>query len=688
MTDVGEATPLRVRSPGEIEAVLGLLPDPVVIIDEAMCVVAANRAAECFFGRRIDEFRGRAPFEVIHPDDLPLLLSSFEEVLNKEVGSPIELRVRAADGEWRLVELVGGTHHYPGGLWQVSTFRDLTQRRRWEVAAAQPERFRTVVESAAVVLLLLDTSGSIHSVSGAMCRQLGHDPSRVVGSRLVDWVVDGERGQVGALLDDATRRPGLTVFEAMLRHKDGRAIPYQLSVVNLLDDPVVSGLVVSGQDISSRRALEERLAHLANHDPLTGLANRARLLEHLDACRTSALAPERLGVLFLDLDRFKRVNDLYGHDVGDHLLVTIGRRLRAAVRPLDLVARLGGDEFVVVCPDLESPRALAALANRLEAVVADPMKIGGVTVQVFTSVGMITGDAATTAESLLAEADGAMYAVKQRRRGHTSGTRLRVAERRELAEHLRVALAGDPADAGLCVHYQPIVDVSNGRTVAAEALVRWDHPTLGMLQPLQFLAVAEDAGLDVALGSWVLRTAAAQLESWNRSAKTALSAISVNLFAAQLADPGFEALVLDVISDSGIEPSRLCLEVTETAMLERVAGGRTGEAIVRLASIAEHGVRLAIDDFGTGYSSLTHVRDYPADVLKIDRTFVADVLTDDAAAGICAAVVTLAHATGKWIIAEGVETPEQLARVAELGADHAQGFLFGAAVPAAQFHRS
>ena len=295
--------------------------------------------------------------------------------------------------------------------------RDVTDRRQWELAAAQPERFRGIVESAAVVLLLLDVDGVVLSTSGAMCRQLGHDPVRVVGSRLLDWIVDDERAEATAALADATRDARGATFEVSFRHKDGRSIPYQLSVVNLLDDPMVNGLIVSGHDIAERRELEERLAHLASHDPLTGLANRAQLLDALATHRANVDDPDELGVLFIDLDGFKAVNDRYGHDAGDHLLVTIGGRLRATVRATDLVARLGGDEFVVVCPGGESLDVLDALVRRINDVMSEPVVAGGVTLPVGASVGMVTGAAASTADGLLAAADEAMYLEKQRRRG-------------------------------------------------------------------------------------------------------------------------------------------------------------------------------------------------------------------------------------------------------------------------------
>ena len=647
-----------------------VLPDPVVVLDDQMRLVDANRAAERFFGVRAADWSGRVPLDLIHREDVAIVLSSFEEVQKKATGSPIELRVRAADGSWRLVELIGGSYHSDDGLRIVNTIRDLTQRRRWEVAAAQPERFRTLVENAATIIMLIDADGRIHSVSGAVTRQLGHDPTLVVGSRLVDWVVACERERAHEEITRASSKPGTSLFELELAHRDGRAVPYQLSVVNLLDDPVVAGLVISAHDISARRELEERLAHLAAHDPLTGLANRTALLEHLASTRADAgHDPGGLVLFFVDLDRFKSINDLYGHEVGDRMLVNIALRLRGAVRPGDFVARFGGDEFVVVCADLDAGSA-DVVGARLETVISDPLNVNGLTLQVFASVGAVDGRAGSDAEALLAEADAAMYVEKLRRRGEERPQPLPLTERRELAEALRRALEGDPRAAGLRLHYQPVVALPGVTSFGAEALVRWQHPTLGPLAPAHFLPVADEAGLSSRLGAWVLGEAIASLHDLDR-AGIRLSMMAVNLAPAQLVDPELPDLVTELLVVHGVEPARLCLEMTESAMLERAEPGSMSAASARLQVLKARGVALAIDDFGTGFSSLVHVRDLPFDHLKIDRSFVDGVDRDPSAAGICEAVVALAHATGKRVIAEGVARIEQHERMVELGADFA-----------------
>jgi diguanylate cyclase (GGDEF)-like protein len=427
----------------------------------------------------------------------------------------------------------------------------------------------------------------------------------------------------------------------------------------------------------------------ALHDPLTGLANRGLLMDQLgQALARARRRPGSVAVLFLDLDRFKVLNDSLGHAVGDDLLVEVARRLERVMRSADTVARLGGDEFVVLAEAVASVDEALALARRLREAIAVPIPVGpGPRVVVTASVGIAlsapdldpgTGDpddaaavVAATPASLLWDADVAMYRAKDSGRDRVqlfeAGLRAGSVGRFQSETMLRRALDHD----GLRLHYQPLVDLPTGGLAGAEALVRLQDPDRGLIAPAEFIPVAEETGLVVPLGSWVVGEAAAQAAAWQalQPLDSPPMVVSINLSGRQLATPGFAVEVGAAIARSGADPFHLCFEVTENTLLD--AGGGS---VAALEGLKDLGVRLAIDDFGTGHSSLTWLRRIPADFLKVDKTFVSGLGTDPGDTAIVRAVLDLGQALGLTTVAEGVETPEQLAVLRELGCDWAQGF--------------
>jgi diguanylate cyclase (GGDEF)-like protein len=414
----------------------------------------------------------------------------------------------------------------------------------------------------------------------------------------------------------------------------------------------------------------------AAEDALTGLANRTLFLDRLRAV-TDARSP--LAVLFLDLDDFKLVNDGWGHDTGDQLLCEVADRLRAAVRPGDLVARLGGDEFTVLCEGVAGEREALAIARRLHEALEDPFEIAGQRRHVRASIGcrVVTESVVGAAEALLRDADVAMYQAKEAGRNrielYSEETRRRILRRLEVEQELRAAV-----EAGtLAVHYQPQVDLLSGRVAGVEALARWTHPRLGTVTPVEFIAVAEETGLIGPLGAFVLGETCRQLARW-RSQGLQLAA-TVNVSAHQLGDPGFVESVARHLGANGLEPAALCLELTEGALM-----GAGEQPLHALAALKGLGVYVAIDDFGTGYSSLASLKRLPVEVVKVDRSFVDGLGTDPDDSAIVASVLSLAHAMGLHVIAEGVETPLQAAELVALGCTVAQGFLWSPAVPAEQ----
>jgi diguanylate cyclase (GGDEF)-like protein/PAS domain S-box-containing protein len=432
------------------------------------------------------------------------------------------------------------------------------------------------------------------------------------------------------------------------------------------------------QDITSQKTTEEELTRLALHDHLTGLPNRTLFLDRLGlALRRQEREGGVVAVLFVDLDRFKTVNDTLGHAAGDQLLVAVADRLARVLRPGDTIARLGGDEFAVVCDGLAGPGGAQELALRVLNAAGLPVVVEGQEVITSASIGIAVSEPEATPDTMVRDADVAMYQAKEAGRNRFAifdpASRARNLARLRRADELRLALERSELE----IFYQLEVDLAEESATGVEALVRWQHPSLGLLGPSEFIEVAEDTGLVVALGEWVLREACAELARRDRHFGSGGLRLSVNLSARQLGVAELIDTVREVLRETGLDPARLCLEITESVLMDDVES-----AIEALLGLKALGVRLAIDDFGTGYSSLSYLRRFPVDVVKLDRSFVAGLGVDPAATAIVAAVVNLAHALGITVVAEGVETEEQLVALRALRCDRAQGYYWNAPLPA------
>ncbi len=427
-------------------------------------------------------------------------------------------------------------------------------------------------------------------------------------------------------------------------------------------------------DITEARQAEARVTWLAHYDALTGLANRALLQANLERVLTGRRARESVSLLYIDLDLFKEINDGLGHGAGDAVLIETARRLEHAVRPRDLVARLGGDEFVVLADGADA-RAAQMIAERILTALAQPIDLDGQTAHVGASIGIATapGDA-LSAGDLLRAADVAMYHAKAAgRRGFAvfdPEMQTRVRERRELELDLRAAIRLGQ----LQLHYQPLLDLTSGQTVGHEALLRWQHPTRGLVAPDDFIPIAEETGLIVEIGQWVIREALHEASGW-----PAHMAVAVNLSPAQLRDKALLSTIIQTLASSGVAPGRLELEITETMLLQD-----TQEVLSLLHKLRELGVRIALDDFGTGYSSLNYLRSFPFDKIKIDRCFIAELTAREDCQAIVRSVLSMASDLNMVTTAEGVEAFEQLEALRAGGCDQAQGYLFSKAVPAAE----
>jgi len=463
------------------------------------------------------------------------------------------------------------------------------------------------------------------------------------------------------------------MYEALARRPDGREVHVQVVTMPRRN---ARGRVVSLfgtlQDITARKRVEEQLIHLARYDALTDLPNRVLFKDRLSVAIAQARRlGKRLAVLFLDLDRFKNVNDSFGHDIGDRLLREVARRLRGSVRSSDTVSRQGGDEFIILLPEIDSEKAAAYVAGKVLAALADPIALGETELLVSASVGIACypengGDA----ETLLRNADAAMYAVKAAGRGHfqfySAEMNARAHERLMLESDLRRAIERGE----LFLQYQPQVALGSGAIIGIEALVRWRHPVRGIVPPMDFIPIAEESGLIVAIGDCVLAGACHQQARWVREG-IARGPIGVNVSATQFRQPGFVQGVMLALERAGLAPEQLELEVTESVVMHGVDIARE-----KLAALDALGVSLAIDDFGTGYSSLSYLKQFPLDRLKIDRSFVSGLPEDKESGAIAQAIISMGRSLDLKVIAEGIETPEQAAYLASMGCDEGQGFLY------------
>ena len=546
---------------------------------------------------------------------------------------------------------------------------------------ASERQFSALIQHSTDVLMVLDHRNCFTYLSPTAARLLGMSETSAIGHSLLDCVHPSDRTAVSNAL--ATTRHG--DIEALpdfrLKHHSGDWAWLMGRARDLSNDPAVGGIVFNAQEINDRKEAEQSLQRQATHDALTGLPNRSLLGELLNhAIGRFRRYGDLVGVMFIDLDHFKLINDGQGHRVGDELLISVAERLLKQLRQDDTIARFGGDEFVAI---LNAPpgqdTTLAKAAKRLLSVFDQPFDIAGVRRVVTASAGLAISAGAVTAEEVIGNADAAMYLAKER--GRSCLQYFDEELRDELME--RIELENDLSRARerrqLRLHYQPIFSTNPRRLAGFEALLRWEHPERGLIMPDQFITASEQSGLIVELGTWVLNQATTQLRAWVDQHPKAGVYMSVNVSPVQLRDPTFPDLVQSVLGDCDLPASSLCLEVTETALMERRE--RSIEALQRLRDL---GVILAIDDFGTGQSSLAYLRDLPVHALKIDKSFVQHMEGRPSDHSIVAAIQILADEYGLKTIAEGVETESQDMTVQALGCDMLQGYGLGRPMPADQ----
>jgi diguanylate cyclase (GGDEF)-like protein/PAS domain S-box-containing protein len=549
-------------------------------------------------------------------------------------------------------------------------------------AARNERRFQSMVQYSSDLITLLGTDLRVTYQSPAVKEMLGRSPEEFLGMSLENLVHPDEvsiaQSQVAKVL-----RGGLastSTCELRMAHRDGQWRTLNVVITNLFDEADVGSIVLNSRDVTDRRLLEQELNHQAFHDTLTGLANRALFVDRLShAMDRDGRQDNPVAVLFLDLDDFKAVNDSFGHPVGDDLLVEVAKRIRSATRPSDTVARFGGDEFAVLVESGTMPEAAYVVAERIIEALTAPFRIFASDIVVRASIGIaIAQQPHETTDDLLRDADLAMYVAKRNGKGRFETYRPKMHEdvlrRLETEVGIREGLDLRQFE----VFYQPIVDAHSGHLVAAEALVRWHHPTRGLLAPLDFIEVAEDTGLIVPLGAQVLSAATSQVQAWRQLGVVDEEFyLSVNLSTRQLQESELANSVARALVESGLPSKALVLEVTESGLIESL-----DVTVPRLLALRSLGVRLAIDDFGTGYSSLSYLADLPINFVKIDKSFVDRITSGTEGSAVVRGIIDLSHAIGFTCIAEGVERADQHHILAELGCGYLQGYLFGHPVSA------
>jgi diguanylate cyclase (GGDEF)-like protein/PAS domain S-box-containing protein len=618
----------------------------------------------------------------VHPDDRAAVMAEADRC--SATGDPFQFEYRKVGRDGRVVwvrdEAVlirddQGKPLYWQGINLDVTVQRIAEAERW----ASEERFRAAFVHAPIGMALVGEDGRWLQVNRALCDLLGYTESELLATT---WkAVTHPDDLTGPVLQERFANHDDATFHVEKRYlrKDGQVVWALVNFAFVRDDAGRARYAICQiLDMTARKALEAELWHLALHDSLTGLPNRALFADRLAYALAQRRRDDLVAVLFLDLDRFKLVNDTLGHDAGDRLLVAAAERLSRCLRQEDTLARFGGDEFAVLLDGLEAPEEATRVAERLTVALREPIFLDGQETFVGVSIGVAFGrPVISRPEELLRHADLALYRTKAN--GRASYTVFdpsmhdQTARILELETDLRHALERGE----LILHYQPIVDLVSGRIAGTEALVRWQHPTRGLVGPADFIALAEETGLIAPLGAWVLKEACRQAARWQPSTATEPPFIvSVNLSARQFRSPDLADDVARVLRETGLPPAALQLELTERVLVEEETA-----ALTVLRALKALGVRLAVDDFGTGYSSLGYLRHLPVDALKIDRSFVRGLETDPGCAAIVDAITALARALTIDVTAEGIETKEQLRQLREAGCAWGQGYLFGAPVP-------
>ena len=667
-------------------ALLQQLPAGVFLTDAQGEIRYVNDRWRLLAGLTADQAAGSGWIQALHPDDREPVLQTWREAIQNSAEFVTEHRFRTPSGrvKWlntRATPLLDRAGRITGYLGVNADIADLKQTE--ETLRASEARFRSYFELPLIGIALTGADKRWWEVNDRLCEMLGYRRAQLLSMTWVELTHPDDLGIDVMQFERVIGRriEGYSVDKRFIR-QDGALLYAEVSTRCVRRaNGAVDYFVMVAQDITERKEAEERIQHLAHYDVLTGLPNRALLGDRLlQALARAGREHAQVGVILVDIDRFKVINDALGHTMGDRLLQEMAVRLGRCARQCDTISHQGGDEFAILLPDLDNDDEATRIAQRILDTVAEPCRLDEHELSVSCSIGIsLYPRDGRSADLLLKNADIALYRAKDMGRNnyqfYLSGATILSRERLNLETSLRHAV-----DRGqLELYYQPKWNFQVGAVTGAEALIRWNHPKLGLLSPIRFIPIAEDSGLVLPMGEWVLRTAIREVSELHHSGFPELR-IAVNLSGRQFRQAGLADVVRQALAETSFDPACLELELTESTLMDH-----TEDNLAMLQALKATGARIAIDDFGTGYSSLSYLQRFPVDVLKIDRSCVMDLPGAAGSAAIVDAIVTLAHGLGLEVVAEGVETPEQQAFLHAHGCDEGQGYLFGRPTPLAEF---